>query len=89
MSDKIREEFEAWHKNCLQRAYGDEESYDSDFTNTAWLAWKASRSALSIDLPDPLVGARRYQNAESAFAHKEGIDECRSAIESYGLKVTP
>lgn len=52
-------------------------------------AWQASREAVLVELPDAVVGARRYQHAEAAFAHKEGIDECRAAIEAQGLKVTP
>lgn len=55
----------------------------------AMWAWQASREAVVVELPDSIVGARRYQHAEAAFAHKEGIDDCREAIEAQGLKVAP
>lgn len=50
--DKMREEFEAWAINCdlCTFAVGDEYKYMT--TEWAWRAWKASRAALCIELPE-------------------------------------
>ncbi|BCQ68189.1 hypothetical protein PEQA60_21790 [Pseudomonas sp. Eqa60] len=84
MSDKMREEFEeAFHQARCQGICTAEDR------SVAWAFFAASRESLVVELPDAIVGARRYQHAEAAFAHKEGIDECRAAIESLGLRVKP
>ena len=50
--DKMREEFETWAINCdlCTFAVGDEYKYMT--TEWAWRAWKASRAALVVDLPE-------------------------------------
>lgn len=50
--DKMREEFESWAMSdmgymCVRVGGG----YKDDYMNTAWLAWKASRAALRVELP--------------------------------------
>ena len=55
--DKMREEFESWAMSdmgymCVRVGGG----YKDDYMNTAWLAWKASRAALCVELPDNLNG---------------------------------
>lgn len=54
--DKMREEFEAWAINCdlCTFAVGDEYKYMT--TEWAWRAWKASRAALCIELPENCKG---------------------------------
>ena len=51
MSDKMREEFEAWIKTefdgCMPRRKG--KGYLSQYVNGAWKAWKASRAALHVN----------------------------------------
>ena len=55
MTDKMREEFEAWYIND---GYGDSrptrhlEGYAAPNVNDMWLSWKASRAALRVELPD-------------------------------------
>ena len=55
--DKIREEFEAWaisDMGYMVARAGD--GYKCDYMNTAWLAWKASRAALCVELPENCKG---------------------------------
>lgn len=87
-TDKMREEFEAWAvgqglsmKKIITGVYR------TGNTSLAWKAWKESRAALVIELPDPYQTAKRYMADEAKFANKEGIDECREAIEAAGVRV--
>ena len=50
MTDKMREEFEAWFHNELCHGCG-KANYGSVVTMAAWKAWKASRDALCVELP--------------------------------------
>ena len=54
---KMREEFESWAMSdmgymCVRVGGG----YKDDYMNTAWLAWKASRAALCVELPENCKG---------------------------------
>ena len=60
MSDKMREEFETWAVTSAWLGIGDESQMHQDAegsgyneieVHTAWLAWKASRESLVIELP--------------------------------------
>lgn len=100
---KMREEFEAWmHTFDLPpqlsgAVFADDRYkhsplfgefiYDDHSTQRCWAAWQASRAALEIELPHPHETAKRYMDAEAKFSHKEGIDECRAAIEAAGVRV--
>ena len=55
--DKMREEFESWAMSdmgymCVRVDGG----YKDDYMNTAWLAWKASRAVLCVELPENCKG---------------------------------
>lgn len=76
---KMREEFEAWYRESCAYA-------GATAKLAAWAAWQASRAALEIELPHPYETAKRYMDAEAKFSHKEGIDECRAAIEAAGVR---
>lgn len=53
MSDeKMREEFEEWAENEGMTMMQDGETYYHHVTHHAWNAWKASRAALPIELPE-------------------------------------
>ena len=59
MTDKMREEFEVWVINQnICRKYGAkliqcrDGSYKDYRINDRWNAWKASRAALLVELPD-------------------------------------
>ena len=54
---KMREEFESWAMSdmgymCVRVGGG----YKDDYMNTAWLAWKASRAVLCVELPENCKG---------------------------------
>ena len=57
MSEKMREDFEEWFSEYSLPCEGDwfkRDScgdYDSPSTHDAWMGWKASRSALVVELP--------------------------------------
>lgn len=90
MSDKIREEFEAWvEKEAKRRKYAymdflllrdpHSDDYRTTWVDMAWMGWKASRESLVIELPDRLD----YTGCSTV------IEECKKAIEDAGLKVKP
>ena len=49
---KMREEFESWAMSDMGYMCGRVGGgYKDDYMDTAWLAWKASRAALCVELP--------------------------------------
>ena len=60
MTDKMREEFEGWFENnamplesdWFKRDKDSPDDYFLDHVDWAWEGWKASRSALCVNLPD-------------------------------------
>lgn len=89
MSDKMRDEFEAWvilnwPNQSLDRfnpLHGVTEGEYMGFTvQHCWEAWQASRSAVVIELPS----ADEFD--VPSFAH-DAIVGCWNAIEAAGLKV--
>ena len=87
MTDKMREEFEAWAITSAWLGLSDEcmEFIDDGYVNcevqAAWLAWQASREALVVDWPDHYA----YTNSDVAGA---AILDCRTAF-GKALKVKP
>lgn len=89
MKDQMREEFEAWAAEEAEvRGVGillglmtDEhhDRYSMIWTQTAWMAWQASRAAVVVDLPKP------WQTNVGAMMTPNGV---KFAIESAGLKST-
>ena len=63
MTDKVRKEFEAWFWNefhsgsnaalnwCSVFSIGSDGKYNGIGCHAAWLAWKASRAALCVEIP--------------------------------------
>ena len=60
MSEKIRDEFEAWliantefdtQRTAFAMTKQEDQQYMCHRTNLAWLAWQASRAALVVELP--------------------------------------
>ena len=54
--EKIREEFEVWaeKQGCATERYSDDDhGYVFADTDECWNAWKASRAALCVELPQP------------------------------------
>ncbi|WP_434706898.1 hypothetical protein J3Q07_08280 [Pseudomonas sp. D4-18] len=90
MSDKMREEFEAWalshfiNSQSMQPLLRDEdepEEYRFSRVNMAWIAWQASREALVITLPNTECFGEYSQEAARVMR-----DSCADAIEEQGIK---
>ncbi|WP_448693542.1 hypothetical protein [Pseudomonas rhizophila] len=88
MSDKIREEFEAWH--------GDQYGYfrlDVPHCQLRWEAWQASREAMVIELPPvpeiPEEPEDAIDDSHMDVYHSSvGMRHaCSKFIEAAGLKV--
>ena len=85
MSDKMREEFEAWaRKMSMDLEYrnipGVGQFYECPRTLLALEAWQASRAAVVVELPNA------WQTNVGAMLTPNGV---RFAIEAAGLKVKP
>lgn len=51
MSDKMREEFEAWAESQALNTMQDGETYYFADSHHFWQAWQASRKAIKFELP--------------------------------------
>lgn len=85
MSDKMRDEFEAWaltrfiNSETMQplvRCESEPDEYRYSLVNMAWVGWQASREALVIDLPK-VIGSLMYSS------------DVYEAVEAADLKVKP
>ena len=98
MTDKMREEFEAWvlseYPNQRMSKFADGE-YHSTTIQYCWLAWQASRAALVIDLPPAPVLPDEPEEAiddsfmDGYYAAQGMRNACAQNIKAAGLKVTP
>lgn len=93
MTDKMREEFEAWQmrnmvgsgisevfaKSSLSR---DAEGAYSPIVGFAWSVWQASRAALAVDLPEG-AEAQEFMFATKVINAGSVID----ALEAAGVQV--
>lgn len=91
-NEKMREEFEAWVLSCwpnqsiarFNALHGVTEGEYTGFTvQHCWDAWKASRAAVEVELPEGGYWAG-YENE-----HMMESRDVRDAIEAAGLKVHP
>ena len=75
-----REQFEAWFSDGINEGIKVSASggYENLITQTAWMAWQASRDAIEIKLPEEV-------SIDCVFGYY--ADDIVSAIESAGLKV--
>lgn len=90
MTDKAREEFEAWlkqaNRSCAS-ARNDSGGYHHYGTQSCWEAWQASRAAIVIELP-AADGEFEYPHGGTTyFDGAEYRDACVKAIEAAGLKL--
>lgn len=90
-----REEFEAWYKREIFPKELFTKDRGGNYRGIAcqgqWRAWQASRQALEIAVPEPIMTPR---NASSYVEGKHdgierGIRMCRDAIEAAGVRVKP
>ncbi|HHG5663728.1 TPA: hypothetical protein ACPWRN_005424 [Pseudomonas aeruginosa] len=101
MEQAMREEFEAWvsgRKVCTR--YGaklntNPDGMYSDYRiNDRWLAWKASRAALRVELPDDGIEdcQRDWQNScrdnfDTGYCY--ATDRITQALQQAGIEVEP
>lgn len=82
MTDKAREEFEAWlvkaNRSCAS-ARNDSGGYSHYGTQSCWEAWQASREALVVEFP--------VFDDYPASIDAEMRESLRVVIEAAGLKV--
>lgn len=73
MSEKIRDEFEAWliantgfdtQRTAFAMTKQEDQQYMCHRTNLAWLAWQASRAAMVVELPEKAA----LMSASSVYA---------------------
>lgn len=95
-TDKMREEFEAWHrekfKDRLQNGQPTRdmhngkyaERYTSQVEQERWEIWQASRASVVIDLPQPM-NAPPYASYEGGWNDMRG--EAIDAIDAAGVTV--
>ncbi|WP_122563897.1 hypothetical protein [Pseudomonas viridiflava] len=77
-NDKVREQFEAWALSCNQMIDKANGVYLVRSVDCLWVAWRASREALVIDLPDAW-----HQDRQRLM----DADEVSEAIEAAGVRV--
>jgi len=93
--EKMREEFEAWFRHAPGLGgYDISEYWDGtgyqDHGGSYWACWKASRAAIEIELPkERSVNGHWPEQVASDMGFNDGVELCREAIESLGLKVKP
>lgn len=91
MTDKAREEFEAWlvksNRSCAS-VHDETGRYLHYGTQSCWEAWKASRAVIVIELPVIVDKEWANTNAERS-AMREAIAWCKKRIEAVGLNVKP
>ena len=86
----MREEFEVWVAGFWSveiefiRDPDQWSGMEAIILSSAWAAWRASRAALVIDLPDQLKTF-----TEASDWYDNAIAECREAIEAAGMTVAP
>lgn len=74
--DKMREEFEAWYfdRHMVVNSW-DGLIYADHDQQEAWRAWRASREAVVVELPEPVPFRSR----------EDTIQDCRAAIHAAGI----
>ncbi|HDZ3423877.1 hypothetical protein GHV48_26030 [Pseudomonas aeruginosa] len=94
MEQAMREEFEAWvsgRKVCTR--YGaklntNPDGMYSDYRiNDRWLAWKASRAALRVVLPDALVPDNNVSSKLIIGAYNALLEHVTEALQQAGIEV--
>ncbi|WP_025995752.1 hypothetical protein [Pseudomonas viridiflava] len=79
-NDKVREQFEAWALSCNQMIDKANGVYLVRSVDCLWVAWRASREALLIDLPDAW-----HQDRQRLM----DADEVSETIQAAGLRIQP
>ena len=90
MTDKMREEFEAWYEGHCAPLESDWFKRDSDFPDDydyfpaqeAWAGWKASRAALCVELPSRISD----DSDKWAVGYDFGVNMAADALDSAGVR---
>ena len=84
MSDKMREEFEAW---AINNDYGlhinQNGSYGDVYAEWAWQAWQASRASLVVELP---VVIDIYDEHFGDHYEYFEVDDIKKSLDAAGVK---
>lgn len=102
MEQAMREEFEAWATNrCVSIMKAPEAMmffggrrvpagcYIMADTELAWEAWKASRAALRVELPDALVPENNVSSKLIIGAYNALLEHVTEALQQAGIEVAP
>ncbi|HGM7971579.1 TPA: hypothetical protein ACKP9O_001638 [Pseudomonas aeruginosa] len=98
MEQAMREEFEAWvwdiyeetlwfdmNREFVLKRNGDE--YFGNFLNDRWEAWKASRAALRVELPER-KGTNRSEWLQTwNNAYNDCLEHVKEALQQAGIEV--
>lgn len=93
MSDKMREEFEAWFESAVKAV---EEKIPANYSSamrfckeTMWHGWQASRESLVIELPENHDVFTWSESGITILDSGYSDGAITKAIEAAGLKVKP
>lgn len=83
-----REQFEKWFSENFDKPYYSDEERDELEVYT-FLAWRASRAAIEIELPTTIEVHPLGPSAAKMFCdlHKNTVAECAKSIRDSGLKI--
>lgn len=86
----MREEFETWatkHRMPIHRD-GVVTDYSARCTDECWQAWKASRAALRVELPDKAEFVEYYEDLEGGtFNWQRYMVAIQEALQQAGIEV--
>ena len=94
MTDKMRQEFEVWFWNefhsgsnaalnwCSVFSIGSDGKYNGIGCHAAWLAWKASRATLCVELPSRISD----DSDKWSVGYDFGVDMAADALDSAGVR---
>lgn len=98
MEQAMREEFEAWvwdiyeetlwfdmNREFVLKRNGDE--YFGNFLNDRWEAWKASRAALRVELPEKMEPTRNIYGNLIIGSYNAVLDAVKEALQQAGIEV--
>ncbi|HHJ1495638.1 TPA: hypothetical protein ACQGQ1_000972 [Pseudomonas aeruginosa] len=92
MEQAMRDEFEAWatkHRMPIHRD-GVVTDYAARCTDECWQAWKASRAALRVELPERAV-LPEYTEHRLLYCERTGFNDClervKEALQQAGIEV--
>ncbi|HHX6672820.1 TPA: hypothetical protein ACVGL4_000584 [Pseudomonas aeruginosa] len=85
----MREEFEAWatkHRMPIHRD-GVVTDYAARCTDECWQAWKASRAALRVELPEKMEPTRNIYGNLIIGSYNAVLDAVKETLQQAGIEV--